>query len=164
MLLKVADELGVEPTAGVRIKLATEGSGRWAKSGGEKSKFGLSAAQLMKLRRQARSRSAASTSSSSIHFHLGSQITDIRYIKAGLQEVARYYAELREHGRSTSRTWTSAAGSAWITTASRSTSAGERELLAAGIRRTTWSTRSPSMLREHEGCRCRTSSPNRAAR
>ena len=43
VLLKVADEMGVQPTAGVRIKLATEGSGRWAKSGGEKSKFGLSA-------------------------------------------------------------------------------------------------------------------------
>ena len=43
MLLKVADEMGVQPTLGVRIKLATEGSGRWAKSGGEKSKFGLSA-------------------------------------------------------------------------------------------------------------------------
>ena len=42
VLLKVADEMGVQPTAGVRIKLATEGSGRWAKSGGERCKFGLS--------------------------------------------------------------------------------------------------------------------------
>jgi Arginine decarboxylase (spermidine biosynthesis) len=48
-LFKVADELGVSPTVGVRVKLAAEGSGRWAKSGGEKSKFGLSAAELMKL-------------------------------------------------------------------------------------------------------------------
>ena len=46
MLLQVADELGVTPTAGVRIKLAPSGSGRWAESGGEKSKFGLNAAQL----------------------------------------------------------------------------------------------------------------------
>ena len=49
VLLKVADEMGVAPTAGVRIKLATEGSGRWAKSGGERSKFGLSAVELMRL-------------------------------------------------------------------------------------------------------------------
>src|SRR3954464_1517191 len=49
VLLQVADELGVTPTAGVRIKLYSEGSGRWAKSGGEKSKFGLSTAQLVRL-------------------------------------------------------------------------------------------------------------------
>src|SRR5882672_6410801 len=49
VLLKVADEMGVQPTAGVRIKLYSEGSGRWAKSGGEKSKFGLSTAQLVRL-------------------------------------------------------------------------------------------------------------------
>src|SRR5215213_9179482 len=49
VLLQVAEELGVTPTAGVRIKLVAEGAGRWAQSGGEKSKFGLNAAQLMKL-------------------------------------------------------------------------------------------------------------------
>src|SRR3982750_4996414 len=49
VLLQVADELGVTPTAGVRIKLYSEGSGRWAKGGGEKSKFGLSTAQLVGL-------------------------------------------------------------------------------------------------------------------
>ena len=51
-----------------------------------------------------------------IHFHLGSQITDIRFIKRGLGEVARFYVELRAWA-STSRTWTSAAASAWTTTA-----------------------------------------------
>src|SRR5690606_8746305 len=49
VVLRVADEMKVVPTLGVRIKLATEGSGRWAKSGGEKSKFGLSAVELMRL-------------------------------------------------------------------------------------------------------------------
>src|SRR5437762_9001352 len=48
ILLQVADELGANPTCGVRIKLTTEGSGRWAKSGGEKSKFGLTSAQLVR--------------------------------------------------------------------------------------------------------------------
>jgi arginine decarboxylase len=97
VLLKVADELGVNPTAGVRIKLHSEGSGRWAKSGGEKSKFGLSTAQLVKLVDRLKSENRLDVLKL-IHFHLGSQITDIRYIKAGLQEVSRYYAELRGMG------------------------------------------------------------------
>jgi arginine decarboxylase len=97
VLLQVADELNVVPTAGVRIKLHSEGSGRWAKSGGEKSKFGLGTAQLVKLVDRLKSEGRLDVLKL-IHFHLGSQITDIRYIKAGLQEVARYYAELRSMG------------------------------------------------------------------
>jgi arginine decarboxylase len=97
VLLQVADELGVVPTAGVRIKLHSEGSGRWAKSGGEKSKFGLSTAQLVKLVDRLKSENRIEVLKL-IHFHLGSQITDIRYIKSGLQEISRYYAELRSMG------------------------------------------------------------------
>jgi arginine decarboxylase len=97
VLLSVADELGVTPNAGVRIKLYSEGSGRWAKSGGEKSKFGLSTAQLVKLVDKLKGLGRLDILKL-IHFHLGSQITDIRYIKAGLQEVSRYYAELRGLG------------------------------------------------------------------
>src|SRR6266540_3273859 len=97
VLLQVADELGVNPTAGVRIKLYTEGSGRWAKSGGEKSKFGLSTAQLIKLIDKLKAIGRLDILKL-IHFHLGSQITDIHYIKTGLQEIARYYAELRALG------------------------------------------------------------------
>src|SRR4051812_16710711 len=97
VLLQVADELGVNPTAGVRIKLYSEGSGRWAKSGGEKSKFGLSTAQLIRLVDKLKAAGRIDILKL-IHFHLGSQITDIRYIKAGLQEVTRYYAELRGLG------------------------------------------------------------------
>src|SRR4051812_35436959 len=97
VLLQVADELGVKPTAGVRIKLYSEGSGRWAKSGGEKSKFGLSTAQLVKLVDKLKALDRLDILKL-IHFHLGSQITDIRYIKSGLQEVTRYYAELRGLG------------------------------------------------------------------
>jgi arginine decarboxylase len=97
VLLQVADELGVNPTAGVRIKLYSEGSGRWAKSGGEKSKFGLSTSQLVRLVDKLKTLGRLDILKL-IHFHLGSQITDIRYIKAGLQEVARYYAELRGLG------------------------------------------------------------------
>jgi arginine decarboxylase len=97
VLLEVADNMGVQPTAGVRIKLASEGFGRWAKSGGEKSKFGLSASELVKLIDRLNAMGRLDLLKL-IHFHLGSQITDIRYIKAGLQEVSRFYAELRGLG------------------------------------------------------------------
>jgi arginine decarboxylase len=97
VLLKVADEMGVRPTAGVRVKLATEGSGRWAKSGGERSKFGLGAVELMRLLDQL-DRLGCKDILKLVHFHLGSQITDIRYVKAGLEEIGRYYAELRGMG------------------------------------------------------------------
>lgn len=97
VLLKVAAEMGVEPTVGVRIKLATEGSGRWAKSGGEKSKFGLSAVELVRLL-DTLTAAGKQHLLKLVHFHLGSQITDIRFVKAGLAEVGRYYVELRKMG------------------------------------------------------------------
>ena len=97
VLLSVADELGVNPTAGIRIKLASSGYGRWKESGGEKSKFGLNAAQLVQAVDKLRAAGRLDVVKL-IHFHLGSQITDIRYIKSGLQEVARFYAEIRALG------------------------------------------------------------------
>ncbi|HEY8061321.1 MAG TPA: biosynthetic arginine decarboxylase, partial [Gemmatimonadales bacterium] len=90
VLLKVAAEMGIEPTVGVRIKLATEGSGRWAKSGGEKSKFGLSAVELVRLLDKLQ-QSGQTHLLKLVHFHLGSQVTDIRFIKTALEEVGRYY-------------------------------------------------------------------------
>jgi arginine decarboxylase len=97
VVLRVADEMNVEPTLGVRIKLATEGSGRWAKSGGEKSKFGLSAVELMRLLDRLESLGRKDLLRL-VHFHLGSQITDIRFVKAGLEEIGRFYVELRNMG------------------------------------------------------------------
>src|SRR5690349_1401795 len=97
VLLQAAADLGVTPTAGVRIKLVSEGAGRWAQSGGEKSKFGLNAAQLMKLIDRLRSLGRIDILKL-IHFHIGSQVTDIRFIKSALQEVSRYYAEIRKAG------------------------------------------------------------------
>ena len=96
-LLRVADELGVIPTVGIRIKLSSLGSGRWAQSGGEKSKFGLNAAGLVRAIDKLKAAGRLDVLRL-IHFHLGSQITDIRYIKHGLQEIARFYAELRAMG------------------------------------------------------------------
>lgn len=97
VLLKAAEEMDVVPTVGVRIKLATEGAGRWAKSGGEKSKFGLSPVELMKLLDRL-DELGKKDILKLVHFHLGSQITDIRYIKAGLEEIGRYYSELHRMG------------------------------------------------------------------
>ena len=97
LVLKTAEELGVEATIGVRIKLATEGAGRWAKSGGEKSKFGLSAPQLVRLLERLKELGKQDMLKL-LHFHLGSQITDIRYIKAALEEIGRFYVEIREMG------------------------------------------------------------------
>jgi arginine decarboxylase len=97
VLLEVADEMGVDPTIGLRIKLATESAGRWAQSAGEKSKFGLNAVQLVKVIDKLRSAGRLDIVKL-IHFHLGSQIPDIRFIKAGLQEIARFYVELRQAG------------------------------------------------------------------
>ena len=97
VLLAAAADLGVTPQAGVRIKLSSEGAGRWAQSGGEKSKFGLNSSELMKLVDRLRELGKLDLLRL-LHFHLGSQITDIRYIKAGLQEISRYYVELRRMG------------------------------------------------------------------
>jgi arginine decarboxylase len=97
VLLQVAADMKIEPTIGVRIKLSSEGSGRWAQSGGEKSKFGLNAAQLMQVIERLRA-TGKTHWLRLIHFHLGSQITDIRFIKRGLTEVSRFYVELRKLG------------------------------------------------------------------
>jgi arginine decarboxylase len=97
VLLQAAGDLQIKPTAGVRLKLASAGAGRWAQSGGEKSKFGLTSAELVKLIDRLRDRGQLDILRL-LHFHLGSQITDIRYIKTGLQEISRFYVELRRLG------------------------------------------------------------------
>jgi arginine decarboxylase len=97
MLLKVADEMGVEPTAGVRIKLSSVGAGRWSESAGEKSKFGLNSAQVMRVLDKLAT-AGRTDILRMVHFHLGSQIPDIRNIKQAMTEVARFYVELRQLG------------------------------------------------------------------
>ena len=97
VLLRVAAEMGVEPTAGVRIKLSATGAGRWSETAGEKSKFGLNPAQLVKVLDML-DQAGKLDVLKLIHFHLGSQIPDIRNIKLAMTEVARYYVELRQLG------------------------------------------------------------------
>ncbi|UCD10880.1 MAG: biosynthetic arginine decarboxylase [Nitrospinaceae bacterium] len=93
----VANELGVEPNIGLRIKLVSAGSGRWASSSGEYSKFGLNAMELVEALRTAERKNILHNIKL-IHFHLGSQITNIRRIKNSLKEVGRFYAELMGAG------------------------------------------------------------------
>src|SRR5690606_38339631 len=94
-LLKVADEMGVIPTAGVRIKLSSTGARRCSESAGEKSKFGLNSAQVMRVLDKL-VHAGRTDILKMVHFHLGSQIPDIRYIKQAMTEVARFYVELRQ--------------------------------------------------------------------
>jgi arginine decarboxylase len=97
LLLKLAGEMDVSPTAGIRIKLSSEGTGRWSQSAGEKSKFGLSASELMRVVEKLRA-AGRTDILRMLHFHLGSQIPDVRTIKQAMTEVARYYVELRRLG------------------------------------------------------------------
>jgi arginine decarboxylase len=97
ILHRIATDLQITPTIGVRIKLATQGAGRWAKSGGENSKFGLGSSQLLQLLDRLQEVGAVDWLRL-IHFHLGSQITDIRFVKAGLEEIGRFYVEIRRLG------------------------------------------------------------------
>jgi arginine decarboxylase len=96
-ILSVSEQMGVEPTIGIRIKLSSTGAGRWSESGGDKSKFGLTAMELMDVVNRLRS-AGREEILRLVHFHLGSQIPDVRSIKHAMTEVARYYVEFRRLG------------------------------------------------------------------
>ena len=97
LILQEADRLGVEPGVGLRVRLASIGEGKWQNTGGEKSKFGLSAAQALAVVERLRAADRLQ-SLGLLHFHLGSQIPNIGDIQRGMREAARYYAELRRLG------------------------------------------------------------------
>ena len=97
LIEKVAKELGVQPNIGLRIKLVSAGQGRWSSSAGEYSKFGLNTMELMEALKIAKGKNILDCIKL-IHFHLGSQITNIRRIKDSLKEVGRFYSELMKFG------------------------------------------------------------------
>ncbi|CAK0768333.1 arginine decarboxylase, biosynthetic (fragment) [Gammaproteobacteria bacterium] len=90
-------ELGIRPRLGVRVRLSSIGAGKWQNTGGEKAKFGLEAAQVLALVERLRAVGWLDCLVL-MHFHLGSQVANIRDIRNGLREAARYYAELRHLG------------------------------------------------------------------
>jgi len=97
MLLKLADEMQVEPMIGLRSKLTTRGTGKWEGSSGDFAKFGLTIPELIhavQLLKEAGKEHCAKL----VHFHAGSQLTEIRVIKDAVNEGARVYAKLRKMG------------------------------------------------------------------
>ncbi len=97
IVLDESAKLNVEPLLGIRVRLASIGAGKWQNTGGEKSKFGLTANQVLDAIKQLRAADKVSTLQL-LHCHLGSQIANIRDIQRGMGEVARYYAELHALG------------------------------------------------------------------
>lgn len=96
-ICRIAREMGVEPYIGLRVRLHTKGAGRWAESGGEHAKFGLSTAEVLaaiNIMKEA----GMTSSFKLVHFHIGSQIPDILIIKRAVREAARHYAKLRKMG------------------------------------------------------------------
>ncbi|AYC20661.1 Biosynthetic arginine decarboxylase [Dickeya dianthicola] len=97
LVLEEAERLNVVPRLGVRARLASQGSGKWQSSGGEKSKFGLAATQVLQLVELLRKANRLD-SLQLLHFHLGSQLANIRDIATGVRESARFYVELHKLG------------------------------------------------------------------
>jgi arginine decarboxylase len=92
-----AKALGVEPLLGVRVRLASIGAGKWQNTGGDKGKFGLSPNQVLTLVRRLDEAGLKHTLKLQ-HFHMGSQISNVRDIAAGMREATRYYVELIRMG------------------------------------------------------------------
>ena len=97
LIMDISRKLKVMPNLGIRIKLASSGSGKWEESGGESSKFGLSSSELIEAL-QFLEEHDMTDALSLIHFHIGSQITKIRYIKNALKEASQFYAQLHKRG------------------------------------------------------------------
>ena len=97
LIVKYSQRVGVRPTIGLRVKLASRGSGRWKSSGGYRSKFGLSATEAVRALDELKALGMEDCLHL-LHFHLGSQITNIRQIKGAVNEAARMYAELSRAG------------------------------------------------------------------
>lgn len=96
-IARAAKKLHVKPNLGIRIKLASSGSGKWEESGGDASKFGLTSAELLKAL-QLLDDKGMHDCLRLIHFHIGSQITKIRRIQTALREAAQFYVNLHKMG------------------------------------------------------------------
>ena len=97
LILKHSEKYQVRPRIGVRVKLASEGAGRWRDSAGEKSKFGLFISEILDLVRVLKEHDMMDTLEL-VHCHPGSQLQDIRRVKDAINELAHVYAELKLMG------------------------------------------------------------------
>lgn len=99
--IRIADELTTEnpetklPMVGVRVKLYSKGSGKWEKSGGEAAKFGLTTTEILEVVRRL-NEAGRTDMLQLLHFHIGSQLTDIKRIKNAMKEAARVYSKIRQ--------------------------------------------------------------------
>ena len=96
-VLKVSREMGIRPALGLRFKLHAQGSGKWEDSGGDNAKFGLSTGEMIGATEKLRDLGMLDTLKM-VHCHVGSQVTDIRKVRAAVREAAQTYVELRELG------------------------------------------------------------------
>lgn len=97
LLVKIAKQLDVEPIIGVRAKMTVKGRGKWESSGGDRAKFGLTITEIINSARYLQQQGMGHCLKL-FHFHIGSQLTDIRAIKEAVSEGARIYAELHHMG------------------------------------------------------------------
>ncbi|HET7925140.1 MAG TPA: biosynthetic arginine decarboxylase [Rhodanobacteraceae bacterium] len=96
-VIEEAKTLGVEPLLGVRMRLASLGAGKWQNTGGDKGKFGLTPRQLLDLLDELKSANLSHTLKL-LHFHMGSQMSNVRDIAGGMREAVRYVVELEKAG------------------------------------------------------------------
>ncbi|MFR9166495.1 MAG: biosynthetic arginine decarboxylase [Dysgonomonas sp.] len=97
LITKIAKRLKINPNIGIRIKLASSGSGKWEESGGDGSKFGLNSSELLEAFAYLE-KNNMKDSLRLIHFHIGSQVTKIRRIKTALREASQFYVQLHNLG------------------------------------------------------------------
>lgn len=97
LIARIAKQLNVRPNIGIRIKLASSGSGKWEESGGDASKFGLTSSELLEAL-DFLEKKEMQDCLKLIHFHIGSQVTKIRRIKTALREASQFYVQLHQLG------------------------------------------------------------------
>lgn len=97
LITKIAKKYSITPSIGIRVKLASSGSGKWEESGGDQSKFGLTSTELIQAIEFAK-KNHILDSINLVHFHIGSQVTNIRKIKNAIQEASQYFVELIKEG------------------------------------------------------------------
>lgn len=97
LIARVAEQMGIRPNIGIRIKLSSSGSGKWEESGGDRSKFGLNTSELFEALDFLKDHKMTDCLKL-IHFHIGSQITKIRRIKNALREASQFYVQLTAMG------------------------------------------------------------------
>ncbi|MBA4147834.1 MAG: biosynthetic arginine decarboxylase [Verrucomicrobia bacterium] len=96
-IIAISKQVGVEPLIGIRARLSSKGAGKWAESGGENAKFGLSTAELLAATEILRNEKLEHCFKL-LHFHIGSQVPDILTVKKAVQEATRFYTKLYKMG------------------------------------------------------------------